>query len=69
MLKQFLLYMKDNKLQIAFIFFTLIYFLAAGEDVPWIGIIITSPIYGAITTALFYLIYKLFSLLAKIVHS
>lgn len=68
MLKQFLLNIKNNKLLIPFIFFTSVFALAAGEDNSLISILITSPYYGAIVTAFFYLIYKFFSLCINIIH-
>ena len=65
MFKHFISKIKSNKIIIIFILFSSIFFLASGEDVPWIGIIITSLLYGIVATTFVYLIYKFFSILVK----
>ena len=62
--------MKINKYMIfIFTFFSLVFFFSSGEDVSWIGILITSFIYGLVMSTIVYLIYRIFLIIQKIINN
>lgn len=62
--------MKKNKYMIfIFTFFSSIFFFSSGEDVSWIGILITSFIYGLVMSTIVYLIYRIFLIIQKIINN
>ena len=62
--------MKINKYMIfIFTFFSLVFFFSSGEDVSWIGILITSFIYGLVMSTIVYLIYRIFLITQKIINN